>query len=85
MKSDNEQSNDFSLITTACGHEYLACATVVNHERAPCPHRLPCPICNPEFYYGREHAVHRSVLADGRMLLVCCGCFADIIRGNDDI
>src|ERR1039458_3595121 len=67
MTSDNEQSNDFSLITTECGHEYLACATVVEHQRTPCPPPLPCPICSPECDYGRDHAMHR-VRDDGRVL-----------------
>jgi hypothetical protein len=38
MEPETEQSNDLTSITTTCGHEYLACPTVVEHQRTPCPH-----------------------------------------------
>ena len=41
--------------------------TVVEHQRTPCPHPLPCPICSSECDHGKQHAM-QTVRDDGRGL-----------------
>ena len=68
--------NDFTTITAACGHHYLACPTVAQHQDS----EMPCPVCQPHYDYGQTHTIHRVVMDDGQTLLLCCGCFTNIIK-----